>query len=113
MPRQPQLATVPLTALVQELNSRFAELEKAKKQLLADGLRRVSVGDESGRRHLIRERKKRGGTSAYSQKVSSLNQSIRHATTRIKKKRALPDDQRNIVKWQKELTKLQKTHKGR
>lgn len=111
MPRQPQLATVPLSALVQELNRRFAELERAKKELLADGLQRVAFGDESGSKHVIWERKKRGGTSAYSQKVSSLNQSIRHATTRIKSRRAKPDDQKNVVKWRKELAKLRASHK--
>lgn len=99
MPRQPQLATVPLTALVEELTRRFAEFEKAKKELLADGLQRVVYREGSGREHVLFNRK-RGGTSEYARSVSALVQKIRHAKGRGE----------DITKLQKRLDRLRAQH---
>lgn len=102
MPRPTQLSSIPTEALVDELKRRFAAIERAR-AVLFDAPVRFNARSATGKKR----------TSAYSQKVSSLNQSIRHATTRIKNKKALPDDQKNVAKWRKELAKVQNTHKGR
>lgn len=104
MRRASSLSTVPIQDLVEELKRRFAAIEKAKKELLADGLQRVGVRDVSGREHVLWSRK-RGGTSEYARAKSSLVQRIRHAEDR-------KDAPRKIAALKKELAALEQRHKG-
>jgi hypothetical protein len=101
MPRQTQLTTVPLSALVEELTRRFAEFEKAKKELLADGLQKMVHREASGREHVLMKRR-RGGSSEYARQVSTLVQKIRHAKGRGE----------NVSALQKRLDRLRAQHKG-
>jgi hypothetical protein len=85
--------------LVEELKRRFAAIERAKKELFADGLRRVVVREGSGREHVLTNRR-RGGTSPYARSVSTLVQKIRHAKGRGE----------DVTKLQKSLDRIRAQH---
>lgn len=99
MPRPSQLATVPTEALVEEIQKRFAAIEKAKSLLFGSGAvsstRNLGPCRRSGTR-------KRGGTSKYAQQISSLVQKIRHAKGRKESSAA----------FERELARLRASHKA-
>jgi hypothetical protein len=100
MPRPTQLAAVPTEALVNELKSRFAAIEKAKELLFGNDGAASTHRRSSERAHVPSTGRKFGGTSPYARSVSKLVQTIRHAKGRGE----------NVTKFQKRLDRLRAQH---
>jgi len=110
MPRPTQLAAVPTEALVNELKSRFAAIEKAK-ELLFETDRAYSTRRRSSERaHVPSTGRKSGGTSPYAQNVSRIIQTMRHARNRIKRGTARPGDAQLLQRLEKKLKALRTQH---
>ena len=101
MPRTSQLSSVPTEALVEELQKRFAAIDKAKALLFGSPAVSSTRTSASGRER-VSSKRRRGGTSAYAKEVSSLVQKIRHAKDRKESTTAL----------EKKLARLRASHKG-
>jgi hypothetical protein len=101
MPRPTQLAAVPTEALVNELKSRFAAIEKAKELLFGNDGVSSTRSRSSERAPVPSSARKSGGTSPYARSVSKLVQTIRHAKGRGE----------DVTKLQKRLDRIRAQHK--
>ncbi len=100
MPRPTQLESISTERLVEELQKRFAAIERAKSLLFgADGISRTRRSAAVS--HVPSAKRKRGGTSEYARQVSTLVQKIRHAKGRGE----------NVSALEKRLNRIRAQHK--